>query len=303
MLWLGRPADQVPPPPAGDPRRSPQRAPPPPPRVAPLQLFGQEINPSTFAMARMNAFIHDMEAEIALGDTMRSPRFTTEDGRLRAVRPRHRQSDVEPGLRRPMYENDPYERFEYGIAARLERRLGLGAAHVSLRSSRQAGWRWCWTPGLCAGGSGSRAPTGSGTSASGSWRRTWSRAVILLPENLFYNTSAPGIVMILNRAKRHPGEILLINASKQFEKGRPKNYLTDEDIEMIACRLCGLEGSEMLSAVVTTDEAAATTTTCHPAGMWQSTGQKRCCHWRMRVVLLGRQRRNELWRMMRLPML
>ena len=54
-----------------------------PPNVAPLKLFGQEINPSTFAMARMNAFIHDMEAEIALGDTMHRPRFTQRDGRLR----------------------------------------------------------------------------------------------------------------------------------------------------------------------------------------------------------------------------
>jgi type I restriction enzyme M protein len=42
-----------------------------PSTVAPLQVYGQEINPTTFAMARMNAFIHDIEAEIALGDTMR----------------------------------------------------------------------------------------------------------------------------------------------------------------------------------------------------------------------------------------
>lgn len=34
-------------------------------------------------------------------------------------------------------------------------------------------------------------------------------AVVLLPENLFYNTSAPGIVMVINRTKVHPGEILL----------------------------------------------------------------------------------------------
>jgi len=41
----------------------------------PLQLFGQEINHVTYAMAKMNAFVHDMEAEIALGDTMKNPRF------------------------------------------------------------------------------------------------------------------------------------------------------------------------------------------------------------------------------------
>jgi type I restriction enzyme M protein len=46
--------------------------------------------------------------------------------------------------------------------------------------------------------------------------------VFLLPENLFYNTTAPGIVMVLNKAKRHPGEILLVNASQLFVKGRPR---------------------------------------------------------------------------------
>ena len=50
-------------------------------------------------------------------------------------------------------------------------------------------------------------------------------AVLLLPENLFYNTTAPGIVMVFNRKKRNKGQILLINASMLFSKGRPKNYL------------------------------------------------------------------------------
>jgi type I restriction enzyme M protein len=46
-----------------------------PPGVAPLCLFGQEINPATFAMARMNAVIHDLQADIRIGDTMRRPAF------------------------------------------------------------------------------------------------------------------------------------------------------------------------------------------------------------------------------------
>src|SRR4030066_30881 len=50
--------------------------------VSPLRFYGQEINPTTFAMARMNAFIYDMEAEIAIGDTMNHPAFTNADGPL-----------------------------------------------------------------------------------------------------------------------------------------------------------------------------------------------------------------------------
>jgi len=54
-----------------------------PPSVAPLHFYGQEINHATFAMARMNVFIHDMEANIALADTMNRPAFLHPDGSLR----------------------------------------------------------------------------------------------------------------------------------------------------------------------------------------------------------------------------
>jgi len=50
-----------------------------PPEVEPLHVFGQEINPATFAIARMNAVIHDIEAEIALGDTMNHPASPTRE--------------------------------------------------------------------------------------------------------------------------------------------------------------------------------------------------------------------------------
>jgi len=88
--------------------------------------------------------------------------------------------------------------------------------------------------------------------------------VILLPENLFYNTTAPGIIMVINEAKPHPGEILLINASRLCAKGRPKNYLTDEHIRQIydiyrdwrveACPERSRRNG--VSAIITTQEAA-----------------------------------------------
>jgi type I restriction enzyme M protein len=59
--------------------------------------------------------------------------------------------------------------------------------------------------------------------------------VILLPENLFYNTTAPGIVIILNKNKQkaRKGKIVLINATNEFKKGQPKNYLPDSAIAKI----------------------------------------------------------------------
>jgi type I restriction enzyme M protein len=52
--------------------------------------------------------------------------------------------------------------------------------------------------------------------------------VVLLPENLFYNTSAPGIILLLSRAKpaARRGQFLLVNASQYFVKEKPKNALT-----------------------------------------------------------------------------
>jgi len=83
-------------------------------------------------------------------------------------------------------------------------------------------------------------------------------AVILLPENLFYNTTAPGIILVVNRRKAEArrGEILLINASQQFAKGRPKNYLTEEHIARIAALYHEWHAEDGMSTIITNDEAA-----------------------------------------------
>ena len=81
-------------------------------------------------------------------------------------------------------------------------------------------------------------------------------AVILLPENLFVNTTAPGIIMVIDKAKPHPGEILLINASRLFEKGRPKNYLREEHVAQVHALYRDWRAEEGLSAIISREEAA-----------------------------------------------
>jgi type I restriction enzyme M protein len=80
-------------------------------------------------------------------------------------------------------------------------------------------------------------------------------AIILLPENMFTNTTAPGIIMVINKAKAHKGETLLINASQHFAKGRPKNYLTDEHIATIGDTYLNWHEVEGFSKVIATEEA------------------------------------------------
>ena len=80
--------------------------------------------------------------------------------------------------------------------------------------------------------------------------------VIYLPENLFYNTSAPGILLFLNKAKpaARKGKLFLLNAGKEFVKGDPKNYITDEGIERIAETFANWREEEKFSRIVDRDE-------------------------------------------------
>ena len=81
-------------------------------------------------------------------------------------------------------------------------------------------------------------------------------AVVLLPDNLFYNTTAPGIVVVLNRHKNsgRKGQFVLINASAFFVKKKPKNELTDAGIAAVAEVFHKWASREKLSRVVTLDE-------------------------------------------------
>jgi len=82
--------------------------------------------------------------------------------------------------------------------------------------------------------------------------------VIYLPENLFYNTSAPGIVLFLNKAKvkERKGKLFLLNAATEFAKGDPKNYIPEDAITRIADTFKAWREVEKYSRVVTREEIA-----------------------------------------------
>jgi type I restriction enzyme M protein len=99
-------------------------------------------------------------------------------------------------------------------------------------------------------------------------------AVLLMPDNLFYNTSAPGIIMVFRRGARpHHGEILLINASKRFAKGKPKNYLADKYIAQVGEALEGWRSIEQFAAVIKTSEAIANDYNLSPSRYVTTDGQ------------------------------
>src|SRR5207247_681028 len=82
--------------------------------------------------------------------------------------------------------------------------------------------------------------------------------VIYLPENLFYNTTAPGIILFLNKAKpkEQQGKLLLLNASRDFVKGDPKNYIPDDAIIRIADTFTTCKEVEKYSRIVSREDVA-----------------------------------------------
>ena len=77
------------------------------------------------------------------------------------------------------------------------------------------------------------------------------QGVIYLPENLFYNATAPGILLFLNKAKpkAQKDKLLLVNASQVFAKGDPKNYIPEDGIERIASTFLQWKEEEKFSRI------------------------------------------------------
>jgi len=229
------------------------------PRVAPLQFFGQEINPATFALSRMNVFIHDMEAEIALGDTMTRPAFLAPDGSLRRFHKVTANPMWNQKFSLATYEHDAHGRFGLGTPPTSSADWGW-VQHMA--ASLQPGGKMAVVldTGAVSRGSGNQGSNRERDIRKAFVERDMVEAVVLLPENLFYNTTAPGIIMVARRGgvypRPHNGHILLINASKECAKGRPKNYLTEEHIARIAEAYLSWREVEGLSKVITKEEAA-----------------------------------------------
>ena len=94
---------------------------------APLQLYGQEYTPETWAMANMNMIIHDMQGQIEIGDSFKNPKF----------RKGNRLQTFDRVIANPMwnqdwwketdYDNDELDRFPKGAGyPGSEKPIGVG---------------------------------------------------------------------------------------------------------------------------------------------------------------------------------
>ena len=239
----------------------------------PLRLSGQELQAESYAVAQMNAIIHDMAVELARGDTMINPKFRDASGKIRThdivvANPMWNQSFAPD-----VFAHDPFDRF----------RTTGGV------TSGKGDWAWLQHTLACMGDHGRAAvvlDTGAVTRGSGSRNEDKERnirkwfvdrdlidGVILLPENLFYNTTAAGVIVVLNKRKpaARKNGIVLLNASRHFKKGRPKNYLSEADIRSLAALYLKGEPVEGEVAVITTEQAQEADYNLSP-GRWVAQG-------------------------------
>jgi type I restriction enzyme M protein len=226
--------------------------------TAALKLYGQENEPGTWAMANMNMIIHDMEGEIQIGDTFRKPKF----------RQGNRLQTFDRVVANPMWNQTEFKEKDYD-ADELDR-FPKGAGFPG----GKADWGWLQhihaslNPGGRAAvvldtGAASRGSGNANTNKERDVRRWFVEqdrieGVIYLPENLFYNTTAPGIIVFLNRAKPKDRQhrLFLLNASQEFVKGDPKNYLPDDAIARMADTFATWREVEKYSRIVTREEIA-----------------------------------------------
>ena len=220
------------------------------------KLFGQELNPVTFAMAKMNMFLHDYtDSKFAIGDTFRRPGFT-EGNKLQrfdyvVANPMWNQDNYDDAF----YGNDTWERFNYGKPTKSSADWAW-VQHMFASLNDEGRAVIVLDTGAVSRGSGSKSSNREREIRKEFIERDFIEGVVLLPENLFYNTTAPGIILLLNRSKPEDRkqQFLLINASNYFVKEKPKNVLSDEGIAAVAEVHRNWETREKLSRVVTLDE-------------------------------------------------
>ena len=223
----------------------------------PLKLSGQELQADSYGIAHMNAIIHDMEVQIERGDTMINPKFKDAAGRITGhdivvANPMWNQD-----FNQDIFENDPFDRF----------RTAGGV------TTGKGDWAWLQHTLSCLNERGRAAvvlDTGAVTRGSGAKHEDRERnirkwfverdlidGVILLPDNLFYNTSAAGIIVVLSKRKpeARKGKIVLVNASRRVGKGRPKNFVPQDDIRPVAAAFLKGEPVEGEVAVITREQA------------------------------------------------
>jgi len=222
-----------------------------------LFLYGQEQNSKTLALAKMNAILHGIKnINLMQGDTLLYPKFIVGD----SIKKFHYVIANPPWNQKNLYDEDTLKKGEY-----WRERFSFG---FPTRQSAD----WVWIQHMLSSvkednGGKMAVVIDTGAVSRGGREKTIRQkiiekdlieAVILLPEKLFYNTGAPGLIIVFNKnkSKERKEKILLINATKEFVPGKPQNSLSKENIKKIVEVYQSFKEVEKLCKIVTLQDVA-----------------------------------------------
>lgn len=215
-----------------------------------VALYGQESNGSTWALCKMNMFLHSFDgARVEWGDTLNNPKLLEGDGLMK----------FDIVVANPPFsldkwgqenaEGDGYQRFHRGVPPKSKADYAF-ISHMIETAVEDTGKVGVVVPHgvLFRGG------------AEGKIRRrlieeNLLEAVIGLPEKLFFGTGIPAAVLLFNKRKTTK-DVLFIDGSRECEESKRQNALRDEDVEKIAATCRTFETVDKYSYRTTVDEIA-----------------------------------------------
>jgi type I restriction enzyme M protein len=179
-----------------------------------IQFFGQEMNLSTWAICKLNMFLHGFfNADIRKGDTLADPQHVSNGELVRFDRVIANMPFSLKNWGRETAEHDGYGRYRYGIPPKDAGDLAF-VQHM-IASLNQEGAMGVVVPHgvLFRGGQ-------EGEIRKGILEDDLVEAVIGLPSGLFYGTGIPAALLILNKNKEvaRRGKVLFINAELDYQQ-------------------------------------------------------------------------------------
>ena len=193
-----------------------------------FSLYGQEAIGSTWALCRMNMFLHDMDsADIQWGDTLNNPKLIEGDVL--------KKFDI-------VVANPPFSLDKWGAENAAADRFNRFYRGVPPKSKGDYAFitHMIETTYQGSGKTGVIVPHGVlfRGSSEGAIRtklieENVLEAVIGLPANLFFGTGIPAAILIFNKGKGKNTDVLFIDASNEYESGKNQNRLREQDIDKI----------------------------------------------------------------------
>jgi len=220
-------------------------------------LYGQEKNLGTWAVAKLNMFLHNLNADLMRGDTLTDPKLKTgtqvktfdrvianppfssldwwtplEVNKTTKTDKNGKETEIAPDYKKQL--TDPYGRFIYGIAPR--KKADLAFVQHMIASLKQNGRMGVVVPHgvLFRAGEEGKIRKGFFKGIDG-FQGDLIEGVIGLPSGLFYNTGIPAAILLINKSKPKvlKNRVVFIDGSRDYQEGKNQNVLRDTDINKV----------------------------------------------------------------------